>query len=236
MIEMELHMVHEREIANHANLRRVEAEINKLAVADVSDRLGSAIPAFPAAVTQTRGPAPDVQMASLEASNADLQRRLAAKEKTPDLTLFAGLNTMWSDRNQWAMVGVRVELPLRRSQLNAASESAQDAALAANDRAKDAAIERQAMAEKAAASLDEADRLSNLYAGTSVPLAARRLASAKAAYGNGQAEIRDVIDALRAKILSDSMQKRLEIMKYKAHAELALANGTALLDGEGVNP
>jgi outer membrane protein TolC len=230
MVESEFHMIHEEEIANTAAVKKVEASINALAGRKVAMRLSKELPRAPMAVT-VASESPDVQAAARARSQAEAAARLSGKSSLPDVTLFAGVNTMWMDRSEWLMAGFRLDLPLQRGRRAAELEAARAAVSAANRRLAAAELAREEMRGKALARLEEAVERRKLYEHTAIPLAERRLAAARAAYANGQIPIEAVIAALRYDITARSMTKLTQVMEYEANAELAYANGVAAQAG-----
>lgn len=232
MVESEFHMVHEELITNEGALARADAAIDALAGEPLAERVVAEPPVWTAPVTTARE-LPEVEAERSARAQADVAERMVRREYFPDVTVFAGVNTMWMERSEWVMAGVRLNLPLQRGRRGAEVESARAKQRAAVERLRGAELARDEMRRKARIELDEAEERRVLYEETAIPLAQRRLAAARAAYASGQGTIDAVIEALRYEITARSMTELMRIMSYKAQAELALADGVALAGVSG---
>lgn len=232
MVESEFHMVHEEQIAGEGALARINAAIDALAGEPLAERITPATPVWSAPVTAARE-LPEVEAERSARAQAAVAERMVRREYFPDVTVFAGVNTMWMERSEWVMAGVRFNLPLQRGRRGAEVEAARAKERAAVERLRGAELARDEMRRTARAELDEAEQRRVLYEETAIPLAQRRLAAARAAYASGRGSIDAVIEALRYEITARSMTELMRIMSYKAQAELALADGVALAGVSG---
>ena len=227
MVESEFHMIHEKETANHSDRVALDAQIDALAGDGISERLSFDLPTYAVDVS-AEAAFPEIEMSRRAVARAQAERDLAKKSVFPDVAVFAGLNTMWADRNGWLMAGVKLNLPVQRGRRTAEIAQADERAAAATLQVESARWERDGMRRKALAMLDEARSNRALYEQTAIPLAERRLAAARAAYAGGKVPIEAVIEAVRYRITARSMTKKMAVKEFQAYAELAYANGKAL--------
>lgn len=232
MVESEFHMVHEEQLANRGALAKVEAAIDALAGEPVAEQISAEPPVWSAPAAAPRE-LPEVEAERSAREQAAAAERMVRRDYFPDVTLFAGVNTMFKERAEWVMAGVRLNLPVQRGRRGAEVEAARAKARAAAARLRGAEVARDEMRRTARAERDEAEQRRVLYEETAIPLAERRLAAARAAYAGGRGTIDAVIEALRYDITARSMTTLMQIMSYKAQAELALAEGVALAGVSG---
>lgn len=224
----------------HSRHRRVELETERtLATA----RLNTLLHRLPAAPL----PPPPAELPGLEAggleteklmveavaarpellaSETEIRRRRAALEltsleKRPDLDLMASYNSMWSDREHRFMIGVAVNLPLRKSRWRSAEAEAEARLAEAEARSVSLADAVRLEVRSALARIDESHHLLELYRSRLLPAAGDQIQAALAAYRTGTTSALAVIEAERS----------LRDAEIGYHATLAsLYRGVAELD------
>jgi outer membrane protein, heavy metal efflux system len=235
-VDAELQMSTERRIGIESRIRRLMAALRALAGNALPPNVELAAPELPPALSEpteilaqprTRE-VPAVAQARLESRQAEMTADLARRERYPDVELFVGLNTMWEMREHRFMTGVRLNLPVRRARRNADIDAAQSNRQAMSYQVAGAETERQQAVDEALADLDGAERLRTLVAAEILPLAERRIASTRAAYGAGQVPVDALIQAYRAHIRAVFQLEQAKLDRYRAGIRLAYASGLAL--------
>jgi outer membrane protein TolC len=141
--------------------------------------------------------------AKVAARRAELD--LARRGRYPDFELMTGYSSMWETTEHRFTAGVGINLPLRRSRIQAEVEGAQarlDQAIAELARRED---ELTAEAAGAAAELEATVHLIELYQDRVVPAARDQVAAARAGFESGGESMLGLIEAERS--LRDAQQQ-----------------------------
>ncbi len=182
---------------------------------------------------------PELRAAEAEVAASDAARELAGRRNVPDLMLgFEYLVVEPGDSSSpeagtdaW-MIEIGVSLPIWRGGIGAEVDAA--TARQAESRALRAAEASRIAAESrvAASRVRRGREIMALYSTTLVPRAATALASARSSYQTGRTDLRDLLDAARARVETQLDGARAEADLAQAVAELDRALARPLPRGE----
>jgi outer membrane protein TolC len=169
---------------------------------------------------------PLLAMQSAQVSAADANRRLAEKNRYPDVTLMIAPTQYGGSIDSWEAM-VEVNIPVRFDSLRAQRSEA--AAMLAAASASQQAIEIQIAGglQESLATLQAAARQEQLIANTLLPQAELTLNSAQAGYATGQVDFSTLLDAQRA-----VKQARQDRLRAQAEQELRVAEIENMLGEE----
>ena len=140
----------------------------------------------------------EVAAADARIDAADATARLARREYLPDFGAGASYNSMWDDPEHRVMVGVSLNLPLQFGRRSAAVDEA-EAELMQRRSERAAIIDRIAAdVEATHHTLLAADHVVSLYDERLIPAARDSVASARAAFETGNADLDLLLEAERA--------------------------------------
>lgn len=190
---------------------------------------GSAAQVAPAAVAELP-PRPELAAAAAEIEARRLEVELAGLARRPDLDLMTSYNSMFEGDHRW-MIGVAVELPVRRARIAAAEAEAAARLAAAESRRAALADQVRAEVEAASQHLAHTVHIVELYRDRLRPASADQLRAARAGLETGQVDLGTVIEAernLRAVDLS-----AVEALVEVSRAQVALDRALGRLPGGG---
>ena len=172
----------------------------------------------------------------LRAAEARVQAReaavsLARREYLPDLRLMGGYDTFEEDSELRPMVGLALNLPLRRARRAAALDEAE--AELEQARSARAGLDDQVRLSvgRALERLAEAHHSLGIFRDRMLPAARDRVTSARAAFETGQSDFSTVIDAERRLRDAELGHEEAAVEVSRRHAELDRALG-ALPEGD----
>jgi outer membrane protein TolC len=201
----------------------------------------------PPAVLDARPPAVEARAAlearalaerpELRAAEARLAAReanvsLARRESLPDLRLVGGYDTFEEDSRMRPMLGLELNLPLRRTRRAAALDEAQAALEQARSERASLADQVRLSVGRALERLREAHHALEIFRDRTLPAARDRVASARAAFETGQSDFSSVIDAERRLRDAELGHEEALVELSRRHAELDRALGA--LPGGGL--
>jgi outer membrane protein TolC len=197
-------------------------------------------PGLPPPPEETGGVDPETLSAArpeLAAQRAEIaaRRTAVALEKLdfhPDFEVMASYNSMWDmTEHQW-MLGVGVNLPIRRQRIRAAVAAAEARLASAESELARLEDEVRAEVEVAAERLREALHIVHLYRNRVLPAARDQIAAARAGFETGAASMLALIDAERSlrtaelnhyEALADSFSRRAELDRALGRLPFAAA-------------
>ncbi len=150
---------------------------------------------------------------------------LAGKAFYPDFSLTGTYNSMWmTTEHQW-MLGISMNLPIRRGTRKAAEREARaELARRESDRSglRDRVLQE---VETAKDRYREARRILDLYHDRLLPASRDRVAAARSAYQTGRTTFLNLIDAERNLQNVEEQYQQVLADVYRNHAELLRATG-----------
>jgi len=175
-------------------------------------------------------PRPELAAAASEVEARRLEVELAGLARYPDLDLMTSYSSMFDGEHRW-MVGVAVELPVRRARLAAAEAEAAARLAAAESRQQAVAAAVRTEIEAAAAHLAHTVHVLELYRDRLGPASRDQLRAARSGFESGQVDVGTVIDAERnlRDVELAAVEARVELSRALAEIERALGR----LPGEG---
>ena len=140
---------------------------------------------------------PELAAADAEVRARQVERELAGLARRPDFGVMGTYSSMWPETaHQW-MLGVSVNLPVRRQRI-AAGEAEADAELAAAAARREAAATAvRSEVAQAADLLVEMDHVVDLYDSRLLPAANDQLRAARSGFETGKVEFMAVVEAER---------------------------------------
>lgn len=226
------HLLH-REVVLRSEQRTVAARINALLRRDP----GAPLPPPPAELGRPAPPEPPEARAAaaagrpeVRAQRAEIEARRAGVDLEklgfyPGFEVMTSYSSMWNMTEHRWMVGVGVNLPVRRQRIRAAVAEA-EARLAA-DESELARLEdevREAV-EVAALALDEALHVVHLYENRVLPAARDQVAAARAGFETGANTMLALIDAERSLRTAELDVHQAVAEAFSRRAELDRALG-----------
>jgi outer membrane protein TolC len=158
---------------------------------------------------------------------------LARREYLPDFQLMGAYDTIWQENDLQPMVGLALNIPLRRARRAAALDEAKASLEQARSVRTSLDDQVQFSVERALERLAEAHHALEIVADRMLPTARDRVASARASFETGQSDFSAVIDAERSLRDTELGHEEAQVEVSRGHAELARALGT---NPEGVRP
>jgi outer membrane protein, heavy metal efflux system len=158
------------------------------------------------------------RLAGLRARQAEVE--LARRKRQPDFGVMGSYNSMWMDAEHRWMVGASVNLPVRRSRLEAAEAEAEALLAQAESEREHLEIEIRAGVRARLARLAEARCRVELFNDRMLPAVRDSIRAARAGFETGQASFLNVIEAerslLRAQLgreqaLADLRRRQVEL-------------------------
>ncbi len=220
--ELELGRIEQERIALQARRRTIVAQTNGL----LHRAPDTALPQPPAGLRADRdvestsllrsealATRPELVEATAEATVAERSEGLARRRFSPDLSVMASYNSMWSDVQHRFMLGIGVAVPLQIGALRANTRAAAAERRRANQ-ARLATADRIAVdVETAHAGVVEAIETVELLERRLVPVANEWAEVARTGYENGANSLQTLIDAQRT-------LRSLELDHHRAIAEV----------------
>ncbi len=229
--ELEASRLEHREVELEAMQRIAAAQLNALLhrAPDAALPQPPVLLATPAARellgTHADGGRPELRAAAARADARDAEARLARRERIPDLALMAGYDAMWDAPEMRPMLGVELELPLRRASRRARvaeADALRDAAGREQERAESEATLAVAIARER---LAEADHALVIVREQMLPAARDQAEAANAALAAGRADFGDAIEAERAWYETELAAEEALVTASRRAAELYRALG-----------
>jgi cobalt-zinc-cadmium efflux system outer membrane protein len=173
---------------------------------------------------------PELRAAEARIAAREAAVALARREYLPDLRLMGGYDTFEEESDMRPMVGLELNLPLRRARRAAALDEAEAALEEA--RSARAGLDDQVRFSvgRALARLAEAHHALEIFRDRMLPAARDRVASARASFETGQSDFSTVIDAERRLRDAELGHEEAAVEVSRRHAELDRALG-ALPEG-----
>ena len=194
----------------------------------------------PPAVLESHAPASDARAALLDraladrpelrAADARVRAReaavdLARREYLPDFRLMGTYDTFWAESELKPMLGVELNLPLRRTRRDAALEQARASLEEAKSMRAGTDAQVRLSVGRAHERLAETHHALEIVRDRKLPAAHDRVASARAAFETGQSDFSAVIDAERRLRDAELDHEETLVEVSRRHAELARALG-----------
>ena len=166
----------------------------------------------------------------LRAADAELEARRAEVELAqlafkPDFELMGSFNSMWSESAHRTMVGVGVNLPIRRQRLRAARAEAEARVSEQRHQLDQLADEVRSEVAVRAAELAEARHVVELYRSRLIPAAGDQVEAALAGFRTGQNSFLALIEAERSQRTVRLGYERALAELSRSRAELERATG-----------
>jgi outer membrane protein TolC len=181
--------------------------------------------AAPAALAApgTLPPRPELAAVAAEIEARRLEVELAELARYPDLDLMTSYSSMFGGDHRW-MLGVAVELPVRRARLRAAEAEAAARLAAAQSRRQALADEVRAEVEAAALHLAHTAHVLELYRDRLVPASRDQMRAARSGFESGQVDVDTVLDAERnlRDVELTAIEARIELSRAERELERAL--------------
>jgi outer membrane protein TolC len=173
---------------------------------------------------------PELRAAEARIAAREAAVSLARREYLPDLRLMGGYDTFEEESELRPMVGLELNLPLRRARRAAALDEAEAALEEA--RSARAGLDDQVRFSvgRALERLAEAHHALEIFRDRMLPAARDRVASARASFETGQSDFSTVIDAERRLRDAELGHEEAAVEVSRRHAELDRALG-ALPEG-----
>ncbi len=229
------HLLH-RDVVLRTSQRTVVAQLNALLHRAPDARLPPPpseldAPAAPELAATAQVDAALVRRPELKARLAEVEARAATvrlreKDFYPDFEVATSFNSMWGDSEHRWMVGIGINLPIRRDRLRAASAEAA-AALKQAESAR-MALEDAIRAEVYVARerLLEAEHVVELFRSRLLPAASDQIRAARAGFETGQNSFLALIEAERNQRSVRLGYEESLADFYRRRAELDRARGT----------
>lgn len=227
------HLMH-REVVLGTRERTLVAQINALLHREARAPLPSppealGVPATPGpreellAAVPGRRPEIRAQRAQIEARRAAVS--LERLERYPDFEVSASYNSMWRTPEHRWMIGVGVNLPIRRQRIRAGIAEAE--ARLASEESELALLEDEALAEAEVAllELEEARHVIRLFESRVLPAARDQVAAARSGFETGASTMLALIDAERTLRTAELDYHRAVADAFSRHAEVDRALG-----------
>ena len=230
----EAHVLHDETLAR-TNLRIVAQQINALLhrAPDLPVPASPASLATPARFERDRetvlaralAQRPELQASEQRVRGREAAVDLARREFLPDLRLIGTYDSFWEESELQPMLGIALNLPLRRARRQAAVEEAE--ASLERERSERVSLDDEVRASVVGAidRLDEAHQLLGLYRDRLLPAARDQVEAARAAFETGRSDFPALVEAERnlRRIELDAEQALTN--SSRREAELALATG-----------
>ena len=186
---------------------------------------GAAAEAPEALVARALAERPELRAAEARISARQAAVDLARREFLPDLKLMGAYDTFWDQSQLRPMLGIEVNVPIRRARRNGALDEAKAALEAAKAERSGLDDQVRVSVERALERLTEAHHALAIYRERMLPAARDRVESARAAFETGQSDFSTVIDAERRLREAELGQEEVVVELSRRHAELARATG-----------
>jgi outer membrane protein TolC len=223
-----------REVALRADQHIVVEQLNAL----LHRAPGLPLPPPPPALEPLASPEPRealltralAERPELHAAEARLRAResgvaLARREYLPDLRLMGGYDSFEEEDDMRPLVGLELNLPLRRARRAAALDEAQASLEEARSERSALGDQVQLSVERALERLSEAHHALDIFRDHLLPAARDRVTSARAAFETGQSDFSTLIDAERRLRDAELEHEEAVVEVSRRHAELARAIG-----------
>lgn len=167
-------------------------------------------------------PRPELAAAAAEIEARRLEVELAELDRYPDLDLMTSYNSMFAGDHRW-MIGVAVDLPVRRARRRAAEAEAAARLAAAESRQQALAAEVRAEIEAAALHVAHNVHVLELYRDRLVPASRDQVRAARSGFETGQMDLGIVIEAERnlREVELAVIEARVELSRAQAELERA---------------
>jgi len=153
------------------------------------------------------------------------RERLAERNDYPDITLNAGYNTLWNQREKRLTVGASINIPLQGKR-HAAKDEARALTLHLDSRQRATVSQLMGDLQRAVEKVRESEHVLSLYQGRLLPLAEENLEAARSDYETGSGNFFDLISAEK-----NLMQTRLQREQARADYHRRLAALERLVGG-----
>jgi outer membrane protein TolC len=200
------------------------------AVLAASGHHGPAVEAAPAP-TGELPPRPELSAAAAEIEARRLEVELAELARRPDVDLMTSYHSMWAGGEHRWMIGIAVELPVRRARLAAAEAEAEARLAAAESRREALADEIRADVEAASQHFAHTAHIVELYRDRLGPASRDQLRAARTGLETGHVDLGTVIEAERN--LRDVELTEIEALVEVSRAQVALDRALGRLPGGG---
>jgi outer membrane protein TolC len=178
-----------------------------------------------ALLSRAREARPELRAADARVRAREAAVALARREYLPDFRVRGAYDTIWQESDLQPMVGVELNVPLRRARRAAALDEAEASLEAARSEGLALGDEVRLSVERALAELAEAHHALEIFRDRMLPAAKDRVASARAAFETGQSDFSTVIDAERDLRDAELGYEETVVAVSRRHAELARATG-----------
>jgi outer membrane protein TolC len=178
-----------------------------------------------AVLARARAQRPELLASERRVRGQEAAVSLARREFLPDVRLMGTYDSFWEESELQPMLGIELNLPLRRARRHAAVEEAE--ASLERERSERASLEDEVSTSVVAAldRLDEAHHQFDLYRDRLLPAARDQVEAARAAFETGRSDFPALVEAERS-------LRRIELAAEEAitnlsrrEAELSLATG-----------
>lgn len=224
-IDAEIGWLSTRRLSLDAERDVVAYRINTLAHRPIDADVAAPPSALLVSPPATQGVRPEIAESLAMTRAAEAQERMARADRLPMLGVMTGWDAMQAMPEDRWMAGVSVQVPLDQKARTAEVEAA--AAGVAVARAESARTDDQVKEDIATAERRyraDADVLAALETEV-LPVARARLAAARSAYASGAADLRQLLDAERAGLESETRhEQQLATVVLRAR-EIELAHG-----------
>jgi outer membrane protein TolC len=138
---------------------------------------------------------PEVAAADAEIRAREMERQLATLERRPDFGVMTSYSSMWRNIGHQWMVGVSLNLPVRKKRILAGEAEAAAALDSARLRRRAVADQIRAEVVEAADRLAEMAQVVDLYESRLLPAAHDQLRAARSGFETGQVSFLSVVEA-----------------------------------------
>jgi len=169
---------------------------------------------------------PELRAAEARVRAREAAVDLARREFLPDLRVMGAYDTIWQENDLQPMLGLELNLPLRRTRRAAALDEAKAALEQA--RSTRAGLDDQVRFStlRALERLAEAHHALEIFEDRMLPAAQDRVASARVAFETGQSDFSTLIDAERSLRNAELGHEEARVEVSRRHAELTRALGS----------
>ena len=168
---------------------------------------------------------PELRAAEARVAAREAAVALAQREFLPDLRLMGTYDSFWEESELQPMLGVELNLPLRRARRHAAVAEAEASLEQARSERAGTDDQVRLSVGRALERLAEAHHALEIVRDRKLPAARDRVDAARAAFETGQSDFSALVDAERTLRDAELDQEETLVELSRRHAELARAVG-----------
>jgi len=175
---------------------------------------------------------PEVAAADAEVRAREMERELASLERRPDFGVMTSYSSMWANVGHQWMVGMSLNLPLRKARIRAGEAEAEAELDSARLRRRAVADQVHAEVVAAADRLAEMAQVVDLYESRLLPAAHDQLRAARSGFETGQVSFVAVVEAEKNLRSVELGFEEARTDRHRRRADLERALG---VDPDGVD-